>query len=150
MIQLLIRSAAVAGVVLLIGEVPVSPPADDHSLVAKQATCSRLHAIHELELYRRTNGSHVFTDGEAWRPVETARMYAARGDGISNSLHTKRLARDRNLFIDGKLATTKAEYKLAGDIWKEVGKAANIDVAWGGDFTSVDSPHFSCPHGGVK
>jgi hypothetical protein len=47
--------------------------------------------------------------------------------------------------VNGKLATTKQQYQPLGDLWKTVGKAYGLDVAWGGDFPKlVDSPHFSC------
>jgi hypothetical protein len=92
----------------------------------------------------------AFTDGEAWRPQFAAVEYAKRGMGIPNSLHTLRLARDKNLVIDGKVSFTPADYKLAGDIWKEVGPIFKIEAAWGGDFKSVDAVHFSCVWQGVK
>ena len=46
-------------------------------------------------VYQR--GYHL-SFGEAWRPPETAALYAQQGRGIANSLHGLRLAIDWNLF----------------------------------------------------
>lgn len=126
---------------------PLSP---DAGLLQRQITCSALQDEHGAELRRITQGKQTFTDGEAWRPQFTALEYAKRGIGIANSLHTMRLARDKNLVIDGKVTFENVDYEQAGKLWLELGKKRGIDVAWGGDFKSVDSVHFSCPYQGVK
>ena len=86
------------------------------------------------------------TFGEAWRPPETAAMYAADGRGISNSLHTQRLAVDFNLFFDGKWLQDSASFGLLGAYWKTL----HPDNRWGGDFRKPDGCHFSMTHGGVS
>ncbi len=86
------------------------------------------------------------TFGDAFRSPEQAAANAKAGSGISNSLHTKRLAVDFNLFLDGVYLTDSAAYKPLGDYWK----ALDPDAAWGGDFKSKDGNHFSLSHEGVR
>lgn len=79
---------------------------------------------------------------QAYRTARQARAYAAQGVGILNSLHTKRLAIDLNLFKDGKyLTSTKAHLPL-GLWWEKQGGT------WGGRFR--DGNHYSLEHNGVK
>lgn len=73
---------------------------------------------------------YAVTLGEAYRPRETAAIYAKRGIGIKDSLHTQRLAIDLNLFIDGVYRADTEAYRSLGVFWK------NLDPKnrWGGDF----------------
>jgi D-alanyl-D-alanine carboxypeptidase len=87
-----------------------------------------------------------FTFGEAYRTPEQAALNAKSGAGITNSLHTKRLAVDLNLFIEGVYQTDSAAYKPLGVYWK----ALDPECAWGGDFSRPDGNHFSLSHDGVK
>ena len=80
--------------------------------------------------------------GEAWRPPETAELYAARGRGIANSLHTQKLAIDLNLFKDGKYLTKTEDHRPLGEFWESIGGT------WGGHFN--DGNHYSLEHNGVK
>ena len=90
---------------------------------------------------------YELTFGEAWRSPETARAYAVQGKGIANSLHTKRLAVDLNLFRDGVYLTRSADYATLGAYWKGLHELAR----WGGDFSSrPDGNHFSLEHEGVR
>ncbi len=86
------------------------------------------------------------TLGECYRTPEQAALNAKSGAGISNSLHTKRLAIDVNLFINGVYQQDSAAYKPLGDYWKTL----DPDAAWGGDFSKPDGNHFSLAHEGVR
>ncbi len=80
------------------------------------------------------------TMGEVYRPPETAKLFAKQGKGISNSLHTSRLAVDLMLFKKGKYLTRTSEYEFLGIWWESIGGT------WGGRFG--DGNHFSLAHGG--
>jgi hypothetical protein len=82
--------------------------------------------------------------GEAYRPPELAAINAAKGIGISNSLHTKRLAIDLNLFINGFFQTTTEAYRPLGEKWEAMGGT------WGGRFSHPDGNHFSLEREGVR
>lgn len=86
------------------------------------------------------------TFGEAYRTPEQAALNAKTGAGISNSLHTKRLAVDLQLFLDDVYQTESAAYKPLGDYWKTL----DPEAAWGGDFSRPDGNHFSLAHEGVR
>ena len=89
---------------------------------------------------------YELTFGEAYRTPEQAALNAQTGAGISNSLHTKRLAVDMNLFIEGVYQTESGAYKPLGEYWKSL----DPDCAWGGDFSRPDGNHFSLAHEGVR
>ncbi|HEN3661903.1 TPA: M15 family metallopeptidase [Yersinia enterocolitica] len=85
------------------------------------------------------------TFGEAYRTSEQAALNAKNGKGITNSLHTQRLAVDFNLFINGQYQTKTEAYKPLGEYWESIGGS------WGGRFKSnPDGNHFSLEHNGVK
>ena len=78
-------------------------------------------------------------------PLLAAKLRNNRGNGIRNSLHTKRLAIDLQLFdAAGKWITEEYPYRLLGEYWE--GLAA--DHCWGGHFG--DTPHYSISHEGTK
>lgn len=78
------------------------------------------------------------TFGEAYRPPETAALYASQGRGIKNSLHTVRLAMDLNIFDkDNNYITNTNELEIVGAIWE----AQDSLATWGGRFG--DGGHFS-------
>jgi len=58
------------------------------------------------------------------------------------SLHYIGLAKDLNLFIDGKYMTTTEAHLKMGEYWESIGGT------WGGRFK--DGNHYSLTHGGVK
>jgi hypothetical protein len=90
---------------------------------------------------------YELTLGDAYRSPEQAALNAQSGAGISNSLHTQRLAIDLNLFQDGLYMTDTKVYKPLGDYWKTLDPAC----CWGGDFqTRPDGNHFSFTHEGVR
>ena len=67
-------------------------------------------------------------------------------DGLRHSehgLHYIGLAKDLNIYKNGKYLTKSEEYRFAGDYWKSLHK----DNRWGGDFPA-DGNHFSMTHEG--
>lgn len=85
------------------------------------------------------------TFGEAYRTPEQAGLNASKGTGISNSLHSQRLAVDFNLFIDGVYKTRTEDYRALGEYWESIGGS------WGGRFkNNPDGNHFSLEHNGVR
>jgi len=114
--------------------------------IEKQFLFSQLLA--KLILFAYDKGFTI-TLGEAYRPPETAELYAKQGIGISNSLHRRRLAIDLNLFKDGSWLTDIPSYKILGDYWKSL-SGKDHECAWGGDFKSRDLCHFSIEHLGSR
>lgn len=90
-----------------------------------------------------SNG-YELTFGEAYRTPEQAKLNAKKGTGISNSLHTLRLAVDLQLFIQGKYQDKTEAYKPLGEFWEDIGGS------WGGRFSEPDGNHFSLEHEGVR
>ncbi|HBS7470288.1 TPA: M15 family metallopeptidase [Klebsiella pneumoniae] len=112
------------------------------TLSEKQQLFTRL--IAQLILWADEKGYRL-TFGEAYRTPEQAAINAKTGSGISNSLHTKRLAVDLNLFINGQYQTDSAAYLPLGEHWESLGGS------WGGRFKSrPDGNHFSLEHEGVR
>ncbi len=83
---------------------------------------------------------------EAYRTPEQAALNAQSGAGISNSLHTKRLAVDLNLFIAGEYQTDSEAYRTLGEHWKTMHPLCR----WGGDFHRPDGNHMSMEWQGVR
>lgn len=109
------------------------------SLQRKQVLFARM--VGDLLLQAEKMGFEV-TLGEAYRPPETAALYARQGKGISNSLHCDRLAIDLNLFRDGVFLPRTVDHKPLGEYWESIGGT------WGGRFG--DGNHYSLGHGGRK
>lgn len=101
--------------------------------------------VGKLILWAYENGFEL-TFGDAFRSQAQAQANAQAGIGISNSLHTKRLAVDFNLFVEGVYQTASSEYGPLGAYWKSL----DPDCRWGGDFASADGNHFSFTHEGVR
>lgn len=89
---------------------------------------------------------YELTAGELYRTPEQAALNAAKGIGITNSLHTQRLAADLNLFKGGVFCTKLEDYLPLGMFWE----ALSPDSCWGGRFTKPDADHFSIAHDGRK
>jgi hypothetical protein len=89
---------------------------------------------------------YELTFGEAFRTPEQAALNAKSGKGISNSLHTQRLAVDLNLFINGEYRTKTEDYEPLGEYWESL----DPEAAWGGRFSKPDGNHFSLQHQGVR
>lgn len=86
------------------------------------------------------------TLGEAWRSPQQAALNAAAGTGISNSLHTERLAIDINLFLNGVYITDTTGHRTLGAWWKTLGG----NYRYGGDFSKPDPNHYSITPDGVR
>lgn len=86
------------------------------------------------------------TFGEAYRTPEQAALNAAKGSGISNSLHTERLAIDLNLFKDGRYITDGEGHRELGAWWKTLGPM----YRFGGDFKRADWNHYSISPDGTR
>ncbi len=111
------------------------------TLSEKQQLFTKL--IAQLILWADEKGYRL-TFGEAYRTPEQAALNAKKGSGIRNSLHTKRLAVDLNLFINGQYQTNSAAYLPLGEYWESIGGS------WGGRFRDrPDGNHFSLEHEGV-
>ncbi|MFJ3002195.1 M15 family metallopeptidase [Serratia liquefaciens] len=112
------------------------------TLSEKQQLFTKL--IAQLILWADEKGYRL-TFGEAYRTPEQSALNAKKGSGISNSLHTKRLAVDLNLFINGQYQTNSAAYLPLGEFWESIGGS------WGGRFRDrPDGNHFSLEHEGVR
>ena len=96
-------------------------------------------------IYWADERGYRLTFGEAYRTPEQAARNAKTGAGIANSLHTRRLAVDFNLFINGQYQTQTEAYLPLGEFWESIGGS------WGGRFKSrPDGNHFSLEHNGVR
>lgn len=102
-----------------------------------------LALVAELIQYAISEG-YELTGGELYRSPEEAARLAALGKGIVNSLHTKRLAIDLNLFKDGKYLSSSKDHKFLGEWWER----RHSLCRWGGRFK--DGNHYSLEHGGKK
>lgn len=89
------------------------------------------------------------TLGETYRPPEMAEIYARQNKGISNSLHTLKLAVDLNIFYQGKFLTTVEDLEIPGKLWKSY-SCSIAQTCWGGDFKIPDANHYSIFHNGIK
>ena len=61
-----------------------------------------------------------------------------------NSLHFIGLAKDLNLFINGKYIASTEAHRPMGEFWESLGGT------WGGRFNNSDGNHYSVEHNGVK
>lgn len=102
--------------------------------------------IGKLIVFAYSSG-YELTVGDAFRSTRAASDFADQGKGVTNSLHTRRLAMDFNLFRNKVYFAQSAAYQVLGDYWKSL----NPLNRWGGDFKPVpDGNHFSMEDGGVK
>lgn len=99
--------------------------------------------VAQLILEAQRQGYEV-TFGEAYRTPEQAALNAKTGAGISNSLHTKRLAVDLNLYKNGVWLQRSEDHKPLGVYWESIGGS------WGGRFKKPDGNHYSLEHEGVR
>jgi hypothetical protein len=61
---------------------------------------------------------------------------------MKNSLHYSGLAKDLNLFINGRFMETTEAHRPMGEFWESIGGS------WGGRFK--DGNHYSLEHAGVR
>jgi hypothetical protein len=114
------------------------------TLSRKQSAFAVLVA--RLILFSESQG-YGLTFGEAYRSPEEAARLAQAGKGIAQSLHTKRLAIDLNLFIKGVYQSESGAYRVLGEWWERHG-TDDLTCCWGGRFN--DGNHFSVAHDGRK
>ena len=129
-------------------------PRESSAAVELQQKCALAQAFHTsyVPVAAKKAGypSMFFTIGEAERPAWVAADYAKRGIGIADSLHTKKLAQDKNLFIAGKYTSRSSEHLLSGIIWEAIGPSFGITTRWGGRFKKPDGNHYECGFKGEK
>lgn len=113
------------------------------SLNAKQAKFT--YKIAKLIIVLAEDYDIQMIGSELFRTPEQAEIYAKKGVGIKNSVHRKKLALDMYLYKDGKIQWDGDEYRIAGNIWKNM----DPDARWGGDMKRRDVYHFSFIHNGV-
>lgn len=90
---------------------------------------------------------YELTFGDAYRDPRLAALNAQQGKGITNSLHTRRLAVDFNLFKGGTYLPQSEDYRPLGEFWKTLDPLNR----WGGEFRPLaDGNHFSMEDGGQK
>lgn len=93
--------------------------------------------VAQLILWAESQGYRL-TFGETFRPKEMAAIYAAKGIGIKDSQHCKRLAVDFNLFCRGVYMQDSESYARLGVAWE----ALHPDNRWGGRWENKDGNHF--------
>jgi uncharacterized protein YcbK (DUF882 family) len=103
------------------------------TLGEKQRKFSKMLA--QLILWAYDSGYEI-TFGEVYRTPEQAALNAKKGTGIANSLHTKCLAADLNLFKDGMYLTKTEDHAALGAQWESMGGT------WGGRFPKPDGNHY--------
>ncbi len=113
------------------------------TLRQKQSRFVRLVGLLIEESYRQ---GFELTFAEAYRTPEQAKLNQQAGRGISNSLHTSRLAIDLNLFKDGVFLPDSTSHLPLGIFWESLAP----DCRWGGRFKRPDGNHYSIEHNGVK
>ena len=106
------------------------------SLIRKKQ--SRFVYMQALLILHAYHLGYELTEGRGY-----ASEAANKADGgHPKSNHLNRLAKDFNLFKDGKLLTKTEDHKELGEYWELIGGT------WGGRFN--DGNHYSLEHNGVK
>jgi len=109
-------------------------------------------AITVLECYAQTVLGYEFTHGDSNRdPRAHGKFGEKKGYAGRWSLHKKRLARDYNLFIDGKYMRKTSDFNKMGEFWlnmQDMPGFEGITFEWGGSPGRNDGNHFSFQHQG--
>ncbi len=77
--------------------------------------------VAKLIQFAASQGLWITLD-EAYRTPEQAALNAAKGIGIADSLHCKRLAVDINLYRDGVYLFKPRDYYALATFWESLGK----------------------------
>lgn len=80
--------------------------------------------------------------GWGYRPPEIAESM-----GFKNSNHTRWLAQDFDLYIDGEYQPSTEAHKPLGEYWESL-STEGIKCCWGGQFG--DGNHYSIEYTGIK
>ena len=139
---------ALAGLAAGLAMLPA--PTESPRLANYQARCAQALSYFITQIPRIDDGRHQVALGEAHRPDWVAATYAKRGIGISDSLHTKKLAFDLLLFTDGVYQSQPEAYKPLAELWMQVAPPFGVVPAAGYYFKSRDAVHFSCSWEGFK
>lgn len=129
-----------------IDDTPTGPGLGEYQQRCAQALAFFVTQVPLIE----PRGKYQVTYGEFFRPISVARSYGQQGIGISNSLHTKRLAVDLNLFVDGKFATDSEAHRPLAELWLQTGAPFGVVPTAGVYFAKPDGNHYSCAYQGVK
>lgn len=149
MTQFYVRAiGALAAVAASLALLPA--PTETQALKTYQARCAQAMAYFITQIPQIDNGRHHVTMGEAHRPEWVAATYARQGLGITQSLHTMRLAQDLMLFVDGVYQDQPEAYKPLAELWLQVAPPFGVAPAAGFYFKSRDAVHFSCAWKGFK
>ena len=111
------------------------------TMVSKQSRF--LSMVARLILHAEQLG-YVLTFGDAYRDPRTFGPHGEHPYSHPKSLHSKRLAIDLNVFLNGAYLVEAGPVEPLGVYWESLGGA------WGGRFTPPDSGHFSLEHGGMR
>lgn len=83
--------------------------------------------------------------GDGFRDPRVHGEYGEKkGYSSRYSMHKLKLARDLNLFRDGKFMSKTSDHKELGEWWKKQHHLCR----WGGDFKKPDGNHYSLTHDG--
>ena len=114
------------------------------TLTLRQARIEFTLALAELILFSRTTPCELALAEGMDRRTEKD----PTSDHMAGSLHDIGLAQDIDLYVDGVYQTTAESHAIFGAWWKKYGLDCGLPLAWGGDFKSVDSNHYSLSWGG--
>ena len=125
------------------------------TLGQKQRRFAYLQAI--LTLYAYAKGYEI-TFGDAYNVdvnpvIDYLRRRSVAGDDVDElleilmvirhkrgkSFHYKRLAKDLNLFKNGRYLTSTESHRFLGEFWESL----NTKCTWGGRFGAKDGNHYS-------
>lgn len=104
-------------------------------LSVKQAKFASM--VGRLIAFVDTLPGYSVTFGDAYRDLRATFPYQKKP-----RLHSKRLAVDFNLFIEGEYQSSVTAHTPLGLFWESIGGT------WGGRFK--DANHYSLAHGGMK
>lgn len=69
--------------------------------------------------------------------------------GIKNSNHCRKLASDKNIFVNGVWVTRSVDLTDLGEYWEKM-STDEVTCCWGGRFKHPDGNHFSFLHGRTR